>query len=428
MLNFAGLGKPANGLATVIQLPTALEPGSSAAKLAYLTWSGERVIVVEAPPGSGKTTLVTKVIAHLLRRSDLRIVVATFTRQAAFDIATRLVAAIQEANPRPGGPVVVYSPSKGDPRVPGAHLSAPASVSQYVQVRTTASCEMTDIPVQCDVMFFDEAWQLPYAVVENAAAGAQQIVMVGDPGQIGPVITVDTSPWEDSGHAPHRPAPEVFLGHEGTVPMQLEGSFRLGQRSVEAIAPLYDFKFVSKRPDRYLLGRDGNPLPEIRPVQIPVAGSITEVDHMERAAALASELVGSVLVTIDEDGVETRTVVQDSDVCVVASHNIQCNGIEAILADAGHGGIKVGTADRLQGGQWHAVVAVDPLVGHDGPSDFHLLPGRLCVMASRHMTHLTWVHDGTWEQRIKSIGQDTHEVKVGLKVRNSLVSTRKGSK
>lgn len=210
--------------------------------------------------------------------------------------------------------------------------------------------------------------------------------------------------------------------------MQLEGSFRLGQRSVEAIAPLYDFKFVSKRPDRYLLGRDGNPLPEIRPVQIPVAGSITEVDHMERAAALASELVGSVLVTIDEDGVETRTVVQDSDVCVVASHNIQCNGIEAILADAGHGGIKVGTADRLQGGQWHAVVAVDPLVGHDGPSDFHLLPGRLCVMASRHMTHLTWVHDGTWEQRIKSIGQDTHEVKVGLKVRNSLVSTRKGSK
>lgn len=28
--------------------------------------------------------------------------------------------------------------------------------------------------------------------------------------------------------------------------------------------------------------------------------------------------------------------------------------------------------------------------------------GRLCVMASRHKSHLTWVHDGRWSQAIKS--------------------------
>lgn len=81
------------------------------------------------------------------------------------------------------------------------------------------------------------------------------------------------------------------------------------------------------------------------------------------------------------------------------------NGIAGFLSTLGaYPGVTVGTADRLQGGQWHAVVAVDPLASAATVSDHHLSLGRLCVMASRHMTHLTWVHGSDWHDLIDAQG------------------------
>jgi len=81
----------------------------------------------------------------------------------------------------------------------------------------------------------------------------------------------------------------------------------------------------------------------------------------------------------------------------------------------------VGTADRLQGGQWHAVVALDPFIGYEGLSPHAMSLGRLCVMASRHRTHLTWVHDGRWNTHLSG-STDVPGAEAALAVRRALTS------
>jgi len=80
------------------------------------------------------------------------------------------------------------------------------------------------------------------------------------------------------------------------------------------------------------------------------------------------------------------------------SHNAQASVVHAQLRGRDVDGVTVGTADSLQGGQWAAVVALDPLTGADGLPAHAASAGRLCVMASRHYAHLTWVHDGAWRE------------------------------
>ena len=89
---------------------------------------------------------------------------------------------------------------------------------------------------------------------------------------------------------------------------------------------------------------------------------------------------------------------EPADVAVVVSHNAQASVVHALLRGRDVDGVTVGTADSLQGGQWAAVVALDPLTGTDGLPAHAASPGRLCVMASRHYAHLTWVHDGAWRE------------------------------
>ncbi len=40
---------------------------------------------------------------------------------------------------------------------------------------------------------------------------APRFVLIGDPGQIPPVVTIDAARWETAPRAPHRPAPELVL-------------------------------------------------------------------------------------------------------------------------------------------------------------------------------------------------------------------------
>lgn len=88
-----------------VQLPagSTLTIGSVLAKALYSIWHGDPVIVVDSPPGSGKTTMVVDMVAALVERSDLKIVIATPTRRGAYDIAERIAARLgldKDGNPR----------------------------------------------------------------------------------------------------------------------------------------------------------------------------------------------------------------------------------------------------------------------------------------------------------------------------------------
>lgn len=399
--------------------PAALTPNSATAKALFSVWSGQRVTVVDSPPGAGKTAAVVTITAHLHARSNLSVVIATSTRQQAFDLAERLTEQV------PAESIYLGLSSVDKTMVPegvetGSPMSGVAERGPKVVIRTVASCRLR--PPECSVLVIDEAYQSHFAAVSAAADRADQVLLVGDPGQIGPVITCDTSLWDRRKKAPHFHAPVVFAQRSDAVVHNFDATWRLGPATVAAIAPLYRFPFTSCRPDRHLEA-GGEQIAEIESVQVPSSdGNPYHLPTMAAVADRAANLVGTLLVEALPDGSVDRRPLDAEDVAVVVSHNGQATAIEAMLADEGIVGVTVGTADRLQGGQWHAVVALDPMCGVEGLSPHALALGRLCVMASRHMTHLTWVHDGTWRESL--VGSDAAKSKtnrVAARVRTLLV-------
>lgn len=395
-----------------------LVEGSTLAKTLYSIWSGTPVTVVNSPPGAGKTTLVTEVVARLKDRSDLKIIIACPTRRGAADIAERIGA---ELGPDKGGnPQVVLSVSNLEPPAGVASPSMSAGRNLPV-VRTIASCKASNRPL-CDLMIIDEAYQATFADVTSAADNAEQLLLVGDPGQIGPVVTTDVSAFRGRDVAPHMRAPEVFARMDGADVHELGTTYRLGQETVDAIAPLYDFAFRSSRPDRFLTDENGDRVAEITPIMLPEVESADSLEIPQLIAEYAAGLIGVELVETDEDGNQSARPLQAADIAIVVAHNAQSSSITAILRSLRIEGIYVGTADKAQGGQWHAVIALDPLVGYTTAGSHQLAPGRLCVMASRHMSHLTWMYQDGWEDALTDPDIDQGEARVGRTVRRALTA------
>ncbi|MEJ7648173.1 MAG: AAA family ATPase [Nakamurella sp.] len=368
----------------------ALIPGSPVARALYLVWSGTPVTVVDSPPGAGKSTLITEVIAHLMADSDLVIAVATPTRRQSVDLALRIAAEAGAEFVSLGIKNISEKDCPEGMTESARKLAAPGQIRR-VTVKTLASMKFGR--VSADLLIIDESYQATAFDVYAAASDCRQILMVGDPGQIGPVVTVNTSAWESSETAPHRRAAEVFRGREDAQTVHLPNTYRFGPDTVDAILPLYDFTFGSARAAREVVGRN-----ELASVEVDSDGDPRHLPMLHQVAEQAAGLIGRTVRAADEyDRTLTAT-----DVAVVLSHNVQANIVRGMLNNMGIEGMTVDTADKLQGGQWEAVVALDPLVGAGAAEGHSASLGRLCVMASRHRSHLTWVHDGTWSDLLES--------------------------
>ena len=276
-------------------------------------------------------------------------------------------------------------------------------------------------------MVVDEAYQATFASVAAAAAKVPQLLLVGDPGQIGPVVTVDTSVWERMPDAPHRRAPEVFKSRDDAACFSIRESYRLGPRSVAAVAPLYDFRFTSARPPRSAVNRDGELLPEIAALEVPLS---SDPDNETTIRAVADRSAGLVGVTLTGPGTDPARnpitlswAASPADVAVVVSRNSQVSIVTGLLAERGlvgcpkAGEITVGTADSLQGGQWPLVVALDPAAAVGADNDHAMSLGRLGVMISRHTTALSWIFDHSWESVFEG---DSNATVRGTAVRRAL--------
>lgn len=381
-----------------------MKTGSTYAVALNHVWSGERITVVDSPPGSGKTTLVADIVHTLARHSPLSIVVATPTKRGMFDLAERLVAAFGDDDE---APQVVFShkhiaPPKGTVKWPGK--------ANHVIIRTVASCRTS--PPNVDLLVFDEAYQTTYSDASRAASRAEQVLMVGDPGQIGPVNRVPTAFWENHVVSPAHRAPEAFSTLPEAKVIHLSSTYRLGAQTVELIAPLYGFEFDSKRPDRHVETPDGQELPEIESFNVGEQPSRTSMSMLKSVARHAVNMIGHTAVEY-LDGERTETTIEAADIAIVCPHNDQVTILGALInkytsaahLNADSARIHVGTADTSQGGQWKAVIALDPMIANQSPAGYQLVTGRLCVMLSRHMHHLTWVHDGMAEDRFLELAE-----------------------
>ncbi len=71
-------------------------------------------------------------------------------------------------------------------------------------------------------------------------------------------------------------------------------------------------------------------------------------------------------------------------VAVGVSHNDQKNQVRMALDARGLCDVVVETANKLQGLEFEVVVVWHPLSGLSEADEFHLDPGRLCVLLTRH--------------------------------------------
>ncbi len=367
--------------------------------------SNEPVTIVKAPPGSGKTRL-TLDAAGLLLSEKLRVAIAAQTNSQADDICERFVEDFGES-------VVRFHSASGLPpsglpeRVQLASKPADIPAGPVVVVGTSAKWGLSGMPFEgFDWLLIDEAWQLSFADFRLMHEVAPRFVMVGDPGQILPVVTIDTSRWEPADEPPHRPAPQIIIEQrEKTRPLVLElpATWRLPPDSAQVVREFYDFAFdsavepgergltVGDRPgssnydDAIDLLESGSMAGVTLPT--PDEGPPLEEDlELAQAAAGIVERLLDSDITIRIDGKERA--LEPADIGMVASHRVMNTRMREALSPDVAAEMMVDTAERWQGLQRPVMIAVHPVSGVTDPGVFDLETQRLCVMASRHQIGL----------------------------------------
>ncbi|MBX7168116.1 MAG: AAA family ATPase [Pirellulales bacterium] len=380
-----------------------------AAQLSEFVRRGRGLCLIKAPPGSGKTYTLMQAVAVAVAQGR-RVAVATQTNAQADDICHRL------SRDYRGTPVWRFAaadsaPPEGWPRTVSWITTARAlPETAGVVIGTTAKWSLTPLTAAFDLLCVDEAWQMCWADFMLLQQVAPQFVLIGDPGQIPPVVAIKVHRWETSPRAPHLPAPELLLADPSVEKLALElpACRRLPADSVELVRPFYDFEFGAWAApgERYLRVAgpgSGDPLDRllgmldeataaIATLKTAPQGPPLEQDNQiaDLAAALAQRALVRQAQVADTD--DARPVpLQPQDIGISATHRVLNSAMLRALPDAlqeSPGGIRVDTPERWQGLERKLMIVVHPLSGISRPSEFDLETGRLCVMASRHRSAL----------------------------------------
>jgi hypothetical protein len=372
------------------------------AQALFATWAGDPAVVIDSPPGAGKTRLITHLAHQLHTRAGMTVAIAAQTRAQTIDVISRTADL--------GAPAVLLTGDNDKVRPTGLHPNVTVKVARKLHpghgivAATTARWLWTPRTTthHFDVLLIDEAYQLTFADLNALGSMADQFVLVGDPGQIDPVVTGATRRWATWASGPHLPAPQALAAAHGDdlTRLRLPQTWRLGPETTELIAPLYPgMQFTSARPPRSI-HQNGATLPEYRAFPVPVtAGPADPTVSLAAAQRVRDLLTTGTVVTPD-----TTRPLEPGDLAVIAPHVEQAALIAAALADLPD--VFVGTINQAQGLEREAVVAVHPLLGHDPDEDFALDLGRLCVALSRHRSHLSVITDDQSAARLaRALGE-----------------------
>ncbi len=368
-----------------------------------------RLVIVKAPPGSGKTHLLVRGVQAAASRG-LRIAVGAQTNTQADDICKRLVRDDAEL------PVFrfIAREAAAQDLGPGIQLiretrSVPTGTCAVVT--TVAKWAVTKLPESFDVFIIDEAWQMAWADFMLCSEVSLRFALIGDPGQIPPVVTIPVQRWETAPRAPHQPAPELILADPGVAALSLEMPVcrRLPYDSVDVVRNFYDFGFASHaRPgERSVIMRRRNDtgcaadevlelLSERSTVALtlptPSDGPPLELDieaaHAAVDVALRALQRGAFVV---DDASGEKRELRPEDIGFAATHRIVNTELTEALPANLRPMIKVDTPERWQGLERRLMIVIHPLSGVMTPSAFDIETGKLCVMVSRHRAGLVVV-------------------------------------
>ena len=383
------------------------------ARIAADVWkraSSERsVTVISSPPGAGKTSTLIEIVGLVLK-ARRRVGVACQTNAQAEDVCTRLVKVLGS------GRVTrfISSTASPDPPCDGCLVASKADAIEdgpHVVVGTAAKWALIEKAPEVDLIIVDEAWQMALSTFLPLLRFCDRFVLIGDPGQIPPVVSAATERWETSRNPPHRAAPDVLIERLELKPISLPATWRLPFDTARLIRDFYEFDFESAalagertlefKKVRGEAGAADRALDRLARgsiarlvVPMPSAGGLVANDP--DVAAAAAEVVGRALDRVatftarDDENPAPRRL-EPTDIGIAATHRVLVQAIATRLPARYRDQVKVDTAERWQGLQRELMVVVHPLSSMVNPGEFDLETGRLCVMASRHRSGLVVV-------------------------------------
>lgn len=357
-----------------------------------------RLAVIQAPPGSGKTWLRLKTAAAAFALGR-RVAIATQTNAQANDICRRF------ALDYPKLCVYRFASARGAKQELGKLIEWETETSRLptvkcIVVATTAKWSLINVVFPFDVVFVEEAWQMGWADFMLLGQVAERFVLIGDPGQISPVVSVDVLRWETSPRPPHIAAPRVILDDPRQRPQQwqLPATRRLPHDAAALVRQFYDFEFgaTAQPGERAILASSGGNGAADRVIDalshlsvaaltIPTPDEGPPMHHDAELAKHAAALVQRLLNRNARvrNGNKTRAL-RPEDIGMCGTHRVMNSELALALPRTLRGKVVVDTPERWQGLERPLMILAHPLSGVLRPTSFDLETGRLCVMASRH--------------------------------------------
>lgn len=369
------------------------------AVLADLTSGAHRGVVVDSPPGAGKSTLVVRAAVSLASSGRLPLMIVAQTNEQVDDLIDRLAVA---------APAVPIGRISAQDYQPSIRVARHATVAVGSRVQDLGGALIVVGTAAKWALLTDGCW--PWAIVDEAyqmrsdmllriANRFERALFVGDPGQLDPFSVVDTERWHGLTWDPMQSAVAVMLRHNPDLPVhRLPVSWRLPASAASVVAeafyPFTGFSAATAEGERRLTFTTrafGN-----RPVdaaidtaastgwalyQLPARHTLrTDAEAVAACAALATRLLERGAVAHSELAPGGAPVTADR-IAIGTAHRDQ---VAAIRAALGESDITVDTANRLQGREYDVTIVLHPLSGRRDATAFHLESGRLCVLTSRH--------------------------------------------
>ncbi|HVT69578.1 MAG TPA: AAA family ATPase, partial [Trebonia sp.] len=341
--------------------------------------TAERGVVVDSPPGAGKSTLVVRA-AHELADAGERVMVLGQTNEQVDDLIARLAGRREDLLI---GRLCASAYVRSD-RVTRPNVKLGTSVADLgdcAVVLSTAAKWATVTEADAQVWpwaIVDEAYQMRSDLLLQVAGLFQRALFVGDPGQLDPFSVVETERWTGLSWDPMNSAVSVMLAHNAdVVPVHtLPVSWRLPATAApvvsEAFYPFTGFTSATERGDRSMEWKTGafgsvsafdfaglpmtpaidRALEEAAAtgwalLELPARHTLrTDREAVAACASLATRALARGAVATAENGTEEVTA---DRIAIGTAHRDQAAAVRAALAQRGAGDVVVDTANRLQG-------------------------------------------------------------------------------
>jgi hypothetical protein len=385
---------------------TVFDPSAAAAQATHAilrdTLHGTaRGVVVDSPPGAGKSTLVVRAALELAEAGHPLMVVAQTNAQVD-DLVLRL------AGKNPELPVGRLHSNDSDPYdkaldgLPNVRKSAKAGdlAGLAVVISTAAKWAHVKVDEPWRHAIVDEAYQMRSDALLAVAGLFERALFVGDPGQLDPFAIVGGEQWAGLTYDPSASAVTTLLAHNPDLPQhRLPVSWRLPASAAplvsDAFYPYTPFRSGTGPGDRTLafaVPSDGSGPDRVIDEAAESGWGLLELParHTPRTDPEAVRAVATVVRRLlDRAGAASSELPHPSPltadrIAVGTAHRDQAAAVRAALAALGVTDVVVDTANRLQGREYDVTVVLHPLSGRPDATAFHLETGRLCVLASRH--------------------------------------------